>query len=391
MLSAIQIGNFKCFENLELCCAPLTLLCGLNGMGKSSIFQSLLVLRQSFESGELSHGRLVLNGEFAELGTGKDVLYEEADTDTLAFELSLDHRTPSDIPVGGPLRLSFDYSRAEDELRHTLDNQVTTSELVIPSPWTGVPPLGGELVYVNAERIGPRKLHMLSAVRARYGKLGSRGEYALNLLHAQQDKILTKSDPRCQGSQSRRLLDIIDFWLQAVSPGVHLKIEPIPDADAILAGFSFDRPGDVATQSYRATNVGFGLSYVLPVLVGLLASQPGTLCLIENPEAHLHPRGQTKLAELTVLASRSGVQVIVETHSDHFIDGVRIAARDGMIQPDEVAIHYFERSDGKAGITTPELDSDGRLSCWPDGFFDQHEENLTRLLAPPNRVSESPT
>ena len=74
MIRKIKLSNFKCFQNLDLKCAPLTLLCGLNGMGKSTVIQALLVLRQSFESGDLFDGRLVLGGELADLGTGTDVL-----------------------------------------------------------------------------------------------------------------------------------------------------------------------------------------------------------------------------------------------------------------------------------------------------------------------------
>ena len=115
-----------------------------------------------------------------------------------------------------------------------------------------------------------------------------------------------------------------------------------------------------------------------------MLAPPGALCLIENPEAHLHPRGQTKMAELAVRAAVAGVQVIVETHSDHFLDGVRIAVRDGLITPEQTAIHYFSRAGNAARITSPEIDNDGRLSEWPEGFFDQHEENLAKLLEPRN-------
>lgn len=383
MLQTVRLENFKCFERLELNCAPLTLLCGLNGMGKSSLFQALLVLRQSFNSEELFRGRLILNGELTELGTGQDVLYEGAETDVVRFEFHHDGSPVLEGPDGpespAPCRFSFDYSRTADELLIRIDDPLEGDPNF--SLWDRIPPLGGYLVYVNAERIGPRKFYSLSAVLARQGALGLRGEHTLNFLHAQQDEILSEADPRCPDSHSGRVLDVIDYWLQAVTPGVHLQLGTVPDADAILAGFSFDRPGDVETRRYRATNVGFGLSYVLPVLAGLFA-QPGTLCLIENPEAHLHPRGQTRLAELAVRASLAGVQVITETHSDHFIDGVRIAVRDALVRPEDIAIHYFERDGGKSVVTSPQVDSDGRLSSWPAGFFDQHEENLARLLAP---------
>ena len=81
MLQKINLTNFKCFESLRLTCAPLTLLCGLNGMGKSSVLQALLVLRQSAVSGELdSKGRLDLEWRtVASLGTGQDVLFEGAE------------------------------------------------------------------------------------------------------------------------------------------------------------------------------------------------------------------------------------------------------------------------------------------------------------------------
>ena len=108
----------------------------------------------------------------------------------------------------------------------------------------------------------------------------------------------------------------------------------------------------------------------------------GALCLIENPEAHLHPRGQTKMAELAARAAAAGVQVIAETHSDHFLDGIRIAVRDGLVTPEQVAIHYFSREGNAATAKSPKVDKDGRLSEWPEGFFDQHEENLVKLLAP---------
>ena len=366
MLQQIILQNFKCFKTLNVTCAPLTLLCGVNGMGKSSVIQSLLILRQSFESGALTRGSLMLDGSMADLGTGTDVLFEGAEEDIIAFELH-----GNDAP---PCRFSFDYSRTADSL-------TASGMAVLPESWSSHAPFGGGLFYVNAERTGPQKLYPQSESFARRGDLGIRGEYTLNYLHAHTDESLLEHDPRCEGRPNRRFLNVVEHWLQEVSPGVHLDLESIRNADALIGRFSFDRTGDVATRPFRATNVGFGLSYILPVITAML-TPPGTLCLVENPEAHLHPRGQTRMAELAVRAAMVGVQVIVETHSDHFLDGVRIAVRDGLITPEQIAIHYFERADNSVRVTSPEIDSDGRLSDWPEGFFDQHEENLVRLLAP---------
>ena len=378
MISKIKLSNFKCFQNLDLDCAPLTLLCGLNGMGKSTVIQALLVLRQSFESRDLLDGRLVLGGELADLGTGTDVLFEDADSDIVGFGIESDE-------VEKTWEKSFGYSQTTNQLAVESSDSNHSSPLV-PTDWQQVPPFGHNLLYIDAERVGPRKFHPLSEAVARRVDFGVGCEYALNYLSLNRNMKMLEGDPRCFDLPEHRehsLMAAVNYWLQGVTPGARVELETVPAADALIAGFSFDRPGDVATRRFRATNVGFGLSYTLPVILALL-SEPGSLCLIENPEAHLHPRGQTKLAELAVRASLADVQVIVETHSDHFMDGVRIAVRDGLISPDKTAIHYFERPDGETVVTSPQIDDDGRLSTWPVGFFDQHEENLAKLLAPRN-------
>ena len=377
MLTRLGLSNFKCFANLELDFAPITLLCGLNGMGKSSAMQALLVLRQSYEQRVLREGGLALGGRLADIGTGGDALFEGAETDVIEFSLYRDD-------VAEPCVLAYDYDAVADKL-NMLPSEAAPDRFGgygVPESWRDAPPFGGTLHYVNAERVGPRKTYALSETFARGGDLGGSGEYALNYLNAHGNDAHSKDDPRFEDCESRRLMDGVERWLAEISPGAHLRLEPIPNADALVAGFAFDRKGDVETRPYRATNVGFGLSYALPLLVAMFAPK-GSLCLVENPEAHLHPRGQTKLANLAVRATMAGVQVIVETHSDHFMDGVRIAVRDGLIAPEGAAFHYFERGDeGAAAVSSPRIDRDGRLSEWPAGFFDQHEENLARLLAP---------
>ena len=392
MLRKVTLKNFKCFDHLDLECASLNLLCGLNGMGKSSLIQALLVLRQSFETGELHRGELVLAGERVDLGTGRDVLFDNAERDVLGFCI-LSNEAES------PFEMEFTYSPESDQLSAVLENKGSQSANkgakvndefqtkrdmeydCIPEDWKSLPPFGGTLLYVDAERVGPRKFYPLSYTLSRRKDFGARSEYAWNYLIEHQNDLLPVEDPRYLESDTNKIGDIVEVWLQHISPGVHLQLDRVIPADSLIAGFSFDRPGDVPSRPYRATNVGFGLSYTLPVILALLA-EPGTLCLIENPESHLHPLGQTKLAELAARASKAGVQVFVETHSDHFMDGVRIAVRDGLIGPEETAFHYFQRDGSRSVVTSPLLDEDGRLSQWPVGFFDQHATNMMKLLAP---------
>jgi predicted ATPase len=135
-------------------------------------------------------------------------------------------------------------------------------------------------------------------------------------------------------------------------------------------------------NGYRATNVGFGLSYTLPVITALLVGTiiPNSLVIIENPEAHLHPKGQTEMAKLIALCTQAGAQIIVETHSDHIFDGIRIAAKK-MNMAKDIQIHWFELDENKnTQVYSPILSNDGRIEEWPQGFFDQFEINSSELI-----------
>lgn len=138
------------------------------------------------------------------------------------------------------------------------------------------------------------------------------------------------------------------------------------------------------SKPYRATNVGFGISYTLPIITAVLASEPGTLILLENPEAHLHPKGQSKMGELLALAASCGVQIIIETHSDHVLNGIRLAVHDGKIDPEDIQLHYFERKEQEgmmvSKVTSPKIDKNGRIDRWPDGFFDEWRNILAKLI-----------
>jgi len=87
------------------------------------------------------------------------------------------------------------------------------------------------------------------------------------------------------------------------------------------------------------------------------------------------------LAELAAKAAAAGAQVILETHSDHILNGLRLAVREGIIKPEQTAFHYFRRDGLNVRVETPVINQDGRMDIWPDGFFDQHEKILSALVA----------
>ena len=384
MLTNFRLKNFKCFRDLDLRCAPLTLLTGINGTGKSSVLQALVLLRQTVEQRALDDGRLFSKGPRIDLGPASEILH--GDASKIRFVLESD--TYQEIGKDHVFDQTFHFSRSTDQLVNPdgseIDDYLELSPENFQTTMNDIPPFGGEFVYVTADRVGPRVTYPMSVFQDREDSFGMNGEMAWNRLSDQQWSLVDSQDPRLLGDVPQRILDVVNLWLQEISPGANIHIDKIASADQLLASFSFENDREVPSRPYRATSVGFGLSYTIPIIVALLMPK-GTLCMIENPEAHLHPRGQSKLAELAARAARAGVQVFVETHSDHFIDGIRIAVREGILTPEDTVFHYFERRGNESVVTSPVIDSDGRLSEWPTGFFDQHEMNLVRLLGPINR------
>ena len=100
------------------------------------------------------------------------------------------------------------------------------------------------------------------------------------------------------------------------------------------------------------------------------------MILIENPEVHLHPAGQALMGQFMADVARAGIQVLVETHSDHVLNGVRRAVKDGRFAADQVAINFFRtRSDDLPQVLSPTLDDSGNIDDWPEGFFDQFDKD----------------
>jgi predicted ATPase len=367
MINLLRLINFKRFEDESLKLKPLTLLSGLNGTGKSSTLQSLLLLRQSYQQGLLQTTGLALNGDLVSLGTAKDALFDEAKEDKIGFELTLDNQDK-------PIAWYFNYDSTTDVLglaSPPADEQVYQSGL-----------FSDRFQYIQAERIGPRNFFATSEFQVhQHQHLGSRGEYTTHFLSVFGDtKIISPSLCHPQ-QQALDLLSQVEAWLGEISPGTRLSLTAYPGMDLVNLQYSF-----FGGNPYRSTNVGFGITYVLPILVAVLSAQADALLLIENPEAHLHPKGQAQMGELLARAASCGIQVIVETHSDHVLNGIRLAVHGGRLKPDDVGLQFFQRAEQSGGsvkpVVSPRIDRNGRIDQWPDGFFDEWDKSLDNLLEP---------
>lgn len=372
MIEKVRLRNFKCFEDRTFLFGNITLLSGLNGMGKSTLLQALLLLRQSVQQGTLPGKGAALNGDILRLGTGKDVLFEDAQQEEIAFELVYDQTQTASW--------KFFYEADADLLALKYSEPTDMGGLLHKSLFND------DFHYLQAERIGPRPSFEVSDyIVDRHRQLGTRGEYTAHFLAVYGNQDIAIRALEHPAARSRGLIHQIEAWMSIVSPGVQLEISSHRGMDLVNLQYSFVM-GQKISNSYRATNVGFGITYTLPILTAILSSKPGSLILLENPEAHLHSRGQVYIGELLALAAANGIQVVVETHSDHILNGIRLAVHGGKITPEMVNLYYFGRQnrDGQvvSQVIEPRIDRNGRIDRWPEGFFDELDNSLERLLEP---------
>lgn len=369
MINSITLKNFKCFENQTIPLSNLTLLTGMNGSGKSSVIQSLLALKQSYERDMLDDVGLAVNGELVALGKARDVLFEEAQSDLI--EICIE-------PKGGPPAIwKFDYQSEADVIKSSSTGSIDPSIYQEPL-------FTDRFQYLTAERIGPRAFYGTSDFFVgQQRKIGTKGEFATQYLARYGDEEVGAAQVRHPNARNTQLKGQVEAWLSEVSPNTQVHTALHPGMDLVNLEYSFTHEKSV-TKQFRATNVGFGITYTLPVLVAILAAKAGDLIIVENPEAHLHPRGQRKLGELFALASSANIQLIVESHSDHFLNGLRIAAHSGKVDASMIQLHYFSSERSKPGkspkMISPKIDQSGRLNEWPEGFFDEYDKSLEALL-----------
>jgi predicted ATPase len=365
MITHIEIKNFKSLKNVSTEVRNLNLLMGLNGMGKSSFLQMILLLMQS---DKLEDRIIDLNGLLAQIGQGRDALYQYATDDLIEFGITF-----SDAKS---FLWKFNYHTDNDKL--TAESGFTQEDMQFFRNNTKV------FQYISADRIGPKDLYDASSVvvsdKKQLGLLGEYAAYFINVFGADFEvpKIL-----RHKHAKSESLNAQINAWLKEISPGVSLNTKYVPEVNKVILDYQFDITGN-KTNSFRPKNVGFGISYVLPIVLALLTAEKGKILVIENPESHIHPRGQAELGMLIALAAQTGAQVFVETHSDHILNGIRVAVKEKSIDKENVNILYFDKTTNEkesySNIHSLKVDINGTLSDYPENLMDEWTTQMAKLI-----------
>lgn len=370
MITELELRFFKCFEHLRLPLAPLNLLTGLNASGKSSALQALVLLHQTMLEHEWAT-RLALNGASIRLGAMPDVVDEIYGRN--AFQIALHEETSvySWEFSGQREDMSMDVTRVAINDRFIEDPELL--RFLLPPDESGrVPPIAQmlrNLTYITAERVAPQNAYDLEDPHV-VGTVGPRGEHAVSVLYSGRAEQVLDS-LAYPGVPPVRLHQVV-AWMGTLFPGFALDLHQAPRSYSVTLGL---RTSDTS-EFHRPIHTGFGLTQCLPIVVAALSSAPGDLLLVENPEVHLHPAGQVQMGKLLAEVACAGIQVIVETHSDHILNGVRRAVKGQRLTSEQVAIHFFRpRSTGDAQVLNPVMDASGNIDEWPEGFFDQIDKD----------------
>ncbi|MBI2967115.1 MAG: DUF3696 domain-containing protein [Bacteroidetes bacterium] len=391
MIQKITIENFKCLKNLSFPCRNLNLLTGRNGMGKSSLIQLLLLLRQSHIKGAWDEKEkyISLNGNYINIGAYEDAIYQDFERGKDYIKILIGF---SEVETFWKIKSYYETGNESTDIplvSHNITKKLFSEALFA----------NGKFQFIQAERGGLRDDLPANDRMVKNKDFGKDGNLAMHyFIQNSTKKIPLKNLRHPDTPEEDDLLQTqVNAWLSEISPNI--KVEPKyhqSDKTKIIPLFSY-LTGDIPKKPFKAKNIGFGVSYVFSVVMSILTAGEDDLIIIENPEAHLHPRGQSKLAELCALAARNGVQIFLETHSDHVLNGIRIAVKEYYknsewgIKEDWVNIFYFDRHQEEhfSIVTLINVDKNGKLYKIekngksvniPKGFFDEWSNALAELI-----------
>ena len=439
MLTRLRFTNFKSWAEADLQLGRVTGLFGTNSSGKTSLIQFLLMLKQTKEATDRAIS-LELNGDYVSLGTYRDVVFAHNESARVTFSLGFQRdegerewvlRDPDqsrtsgglvksdamelaaavEVHQGAPRARELRYSIGEavfslapsktDDNRFELTQSGTLGfkfRRTQGRPWQLPGPVKtyafpdqartyfqnagfladleaafeaemDRIFYLGPLREDPRRDYLWA--RSRPTDVGRRGEKAIDAILAATDAgELRNLRPRARNMPFQ---EMVAYWLRELGLIDSFSVEEIKEGSNRWWALVRTRPG---APQVLLTDVGFGVSQVLPVITLLYYVPEGATVILEQPEIHLHPLAQAGLADVILAAAeRRRVQVIVESHSEHLLLRLqrRIAER---AEPDETdRLHekvrlYFCDVSGRGSQLTPlDLDLYGNIRNWPDRFM----------------------
>ncbi len=375
MIKSISLENFKCYQ--ETATFPTTninVLYGMNGRGKSTLLQALLLFYQSLsENNTIS--KLQLKGTTVNVGSFYDAINRYAGAKSFGIQIVDSQERmvavygEDENPTKALLTSLYvneknyfdEHSTALDANDSGGDQNVKRTLGVIDKSSIRLLNTLEHVVYVSADRVGPKEFVERKPIEKNY--VGVQGENSYQVIESQGLDFVA------------RVQTELDFILGGAS------VKTSSTEDKSIIQLYLDSVN--GTEGYKPINVGFGYSYVLPVVLSVLLADKGSVVILENPEAHLHPAAQSRIVSFILKhALEKQLQVFMETHSDHVVNGIRIAVKKGEIDHSDVSILHFERdADVKLAPRFKQIkvDRQGNLSNYPEDFMDEWTKQLLEL------------
>lgn len=458
MLTELHIKNFKAWKDTgAIRMAPLTVIFGANSAGKSSLGHLLLALKQTTLLSDRKRAlHLGDKSSLIDLGTFADCIH--AHDLKASLEFSMSWRLPTPLTVrnssiggesfsGGDMSLTSRIRAGKTEQPEvesiqyrlgdgmgdalTVDHrrgaagsgtlEANPLKLVkaVGRKWPPEPPekfyrfsdvtlaryqnadflaqfaleterLLGNLYYLGPLRRPPERTYQWSGDMP--SDVGSQGEFAIASLLAATAagrKLNRGPKQRLQGFEA-----FIASWLKDMGVISSFNIKPVAkgrkEFEVLIKTYA-------GAPEVKLTDVGFGISQVLPALVEAFYAPPNSMVWMEQPEIHLHPQVQAELADVFISAVQAreegrarNVQLIIESHSEHFLTRLQRRVAEGVISPQDVAVYFCKRSGGVVDLEPLTLNLYGEIENWPEHFFgDEMADVKARTLAAMHRkISE---
>ncbi|PQJ89893.1 AAA family ATPase [Aliivibrio sifiae] len=379
MLKVIDIDGFKSIEKESLKICSLTILTGVNSSGKSTVIQALLLLFRF----SIMPNRYSLEDVTRSYSNVREVRNRFNNTDNINITLPISNNE-------NIKELGLSVSE-EDKGIFRFRGKVTPTEKMLHRIASGdfdmsTPPecylyekqeenKVNELFYLSANRIGPQDIAPVSSM-----KVGPNAEYLFG--YFDEIKVRSLVDELVYFTEtngSKTISYQVGKWLSKITNTVsELKTERINSSQVKV---TFDTDG---LEGITASNLGAGMSYVAKIIILCLTAKKDDLIIIENPEIHLHPKAQAQLGIFFSFIAKNGIQLIVETHSEHLINKIAYQVYDDCISDGEVVIHY--KSNLREKFQTLMIDENGdfnnennKIVSFPEGFFDATLSELMEM------------
>lgn len=380
MLKSVSLHNFKCLREINnVNLAKINLLTGVNGEGKSSFVQSLLVLSQTWNSGKYD----LLNpsdSEMISLGGFQQLLSYDANPREIHVGLSFDGES------GGTFEMRYDESIQNSQYGELCGLKFNGEEMLADASdmdgaddtdvkTTSTTPIMGTLDSYPALMSLKRMFYVSASRRAAYRLLRKNlFEKGMRLLPDGFNVL------QMMAAMAPDEKDLLRQYMTRIFDGATIKIEE----DEENYRLHLDSQPE-STHLYDPVNVGYGYSYVLTMLVSLIVARENDYIVIENPEAHLHPSAQAEVIKIIAeVASSKYVQLFIETHSDHIVNGALVAVNRGTLTNRDLEILFFNNGQ----VQNLEITESGRIMNPPQMFCDQYTKDLDVLFGDVTAIFE---